>query len=77
MLHYSMSLPTSVVITGIDRMEILDQAINAAKTFQPMTQEQMTELLSRTTAPAKTGQYELFKTTTHFDSTAQNPAWLG
>jgi len=37
-LHYSMNLPTSTVITGIDSMEILDQAFEAVRTFKPMSQ---------------------------------------
>ena len=77
MLHYSMSLPTSVVITGIDRREILDQAIEAARTFQPMSQMQMVALLAKTRAAAMTGEYELFKTSPHFDGTAKHPEWLG
>src|SRR6201982_299425 len=35
-LHYSMNLPTSVVITGCDSMQILQQALQAARTFNPM-----------------------------------------
>ena len=35
-LHYAMNLPTSVVITGCDRMEILNQALEAARTFRPL-----------------------------------------
>jgi aryl-alcohol dehydrogenase-like predicted oxidoreductase len=77
MLHYSMTMPVSVVITGIDRMEILDQALNAAKTFAPIPPAQMAALLGRTRVAALDGTTELFKTTPHFDSTAQNPAWLG
>jgi len=76
-LHYALNLPTSVVITGIDSMKILDQAIEAAKTFQPMTQEQAASLLARTADAAKEGKFELFKTSMKFDSTAQNPKWLG
>ena len=76
-LHYAMSLPTSVVITGIDRPTILDQAIEAAKTFKPMNREQVTELLAKTKEVAMAGKYELFKTSSHFDSTAKNPDWLG
>jgi len=72
-----MSLPTTVVITGIDKMEILDQAIQAAATFKPMTEEQRTALLDRTKEAAAQGHYELFKTTASFDGTAHNPAWLG
>src|SRR5437763_12924154 len=44
-LHYAMNLPTSVVITGIDSPQILDQAFEAARTFQPMTKEQVAALL--------------------------------
>lgn len=76
-LHYAMSLPTSVVITGIDRPAILDQAIEAAKTFNPMNREQVTKLLAKTKEVAMAGKYELFKTSSHFDSTAKNPDWLG
>jgi predicted aldo/keto reductase-like oxidoreductase len=76
-LHYALSLPTSVVITGIDKLEILDQAFEAAKTFQPMNREQVAQLLAKTREVAMAGKYELFKTSSHFDSTAQHPDWLG
>src|SRR2546429_3213852 len=35
-LHYALSLPTSVVITGIDSLEIVDQAFAAADSFRPL-----------------------------------------
>ena len=35
-LHYAMNLPTSVVITGCDSLPILDQALQAARSFQPL-----------------------------------------
>ncbi|MEH2067842.1 MAG: aldo/keto reductase [Nostoc sp.] len=76
-LHYAMNLPTSVVITGIDSMKILDQAFEAVRTFKPMDQAQVTALLARTREAAAKGQYERYKTTTQNDSTAMNPAWLG
>jgi len=76
-LHYALSLPTSVVITGIDKPEILDQAFEAAKSFQPMNREQITQLLAKTKEVAMAGKYELFKTSSHFDSTAKHPDWLG
>ena len=76
-LHYSMTLPTSVVITGIDSMQILDQAIEAARTYKPMTKEEVAALLARTRIAALHGQFELYKTTSHFDGTAHNPQWLG
>jgi ABC-type branched-subunit amino acid transport system substrate-binding protein len=76
-LHYAMNLPTSTVITGIDSMEILEQALEAARTFKPMTQEQVATLLKRTADVAATGDYEQFKTTSEFDGTTHNPQWLG
>jgi aryl-alcohol dehydrogenase-like predicted oxidoreductase len=76
-LHYALSLPTSVVIAGIDKPEILDQAFEAVKNFKPLTREQMAQLLSKTKEVALAGKYELFKTSSHFDSTAKNPDWLG
>ena len=76
-LHYALSLPTSVVITGIDSMKILEQALNAAGTFKPLTRTKIASLLAKTAKPARNGEYELFKTTSHFDSTAKNPGWLG
>jgi predicted aldo/keto reductase-like oxidoreductase len=76
-LHYALSLPTSVVITGIDKQEILDQAFEAAKTFEPMNQKQVAQLLAKTREVAMAGKYELFKTSSHFDSTAKHPDWLG
>ncbi|MHC5599917.1 MAG: aldo/keto reductase [Nostoc sp.] len=76
-LHYAINLPTSVVITGIDSMGILDQAFEAVRTFKPMDQAQVTALLGRTREAAAKGQYERYKTTTQNDSTATNPAFLG
>lgn len=76
-LHYALSLPTSVVITGIDKPEILEQALEAAKTFKPMTQAQVAALLAKTKDAAMTGKFEKFKTDSRFDGTAKNPKWLG
>jgi len=76
-LHYALNLPTSAVITGIDSLKILDQALEAARTFKPMSKETLNRLLARTATAAATGRYELFKTDSRFDGTAQNPQWLG
>jgi predicted aldo/keto reductase-like oxidoreductase len=76
-LHYALNLPTSVVITGCDSMEILDQALEAVRTFRPMADAQIDALLARTTEAAERGEFELFKTTSIFDSTATHPEWLG
>jgi predicted aldo/keto reductase-like oxidoreductase len=75
-LHYSMSLPTSVVITGCEKMADLEQAIGAAQSFQPMDRARMTALLDKTRDAARTGRYERFKTSTQFDGTHSHPEWL-
>ncbi|HEY3899506.1 MAG TPA: aldo/keto reductase [Chthoniobacter sp.] len=75
-LHYAMSLPTSVVITGCDSMEILNQALTAARTFKPLDQEQVTRLLAKTGPLATAGKFEGYKTTQTFDGTVQHPDWL-
>ena len=76
-LHYGLTQPVSTVITGIDSMAILDQALDAARTFKPLTQAEINSLLDRTQVAASDGKFELFKTTSHFDGTAANPKWLG
>src|SRR5438128_4968760 len=76
-LHYALNLPTSVVITGVDSMEILDQAFQVMRTFRPMSDQDLQPLLAKTSASAAEGIFEPFKTTSIFDGTAQNPAWLG
>ena len=76
-LHYAMNLPTSVVITGCDSLPILQQALQAARSFQPMDPSQVTALLARTAKAAEAGQFELYKSTHQFDGTFANPQWLG
>jgi aryl-alcohol dehydrogenase-like predicted oxidoreductase len=76
-LHYSLSLPTTVVINGCETMERLEQALEAAKTFKPLTEVQMSSLREKTRQVAMTGRLERFKTSNIFDGTAKNPQWMG
>jgi len=76
-LHYALNLPTSVVIAGIDSMEILDQAFSAVESFHPLSNDELDALLAKTRQAAATGRFEPFKTSSIFDSTATNPQWLG
>ena len=75
-LHYALSLPTSVVITGCESVERVDQAVEAARTFKPLSSDQVAALLAKTRQAAATGQFEPFKTTDQFDGTAHNPQWM-
>jgi len=76
-LQYALSRPTSVVITGIDSMAILDQAFQAAATYNKLSDADIAAILKKTAPLAEDGKYEPFKTTPTFDSTAQHPEWLG
>ena len=75
-LRYSLSQPVAAVITGIDSQQVLDQDVQLATEFQPLTQQETAAILQKTAMAAAEGKYELFKTTSHFDSTAQHPEWL-
>jgi aryl-alcohol dehydrogenase-like predicted oxidoreductase len=76
-LHYALSMPTSVVITGCESVERVDQALEAARTFKPLSQSEISALMARTREASLSGKYELFKTSTRFDGTARNPQWMG
>jgi predicted aldo/keto reductase-like oxidoreductase len=76
-LHYAMNLPTSVVITGCDSLKILQQALDAARSFKPMNENEVAKLLAKTAPAAGKGEFERYKNTHDFDGTYQNPHWLG
>ena len=69
--------PRTVVVTGIDKPELLKQALTAVKEFKPLTREQVDALIAKTKEAAKSGRHELFKTHSRFDSTAKHAEWLG
>ncbi len=76
-LRYALSLPTSVVITGCDSMEILQQALAAGNGYTAMSSDEMNALRTRTAAHAgAAGELEGYKTTLRFDGTTSNPHWL-
>ena len=62
-LRYAMNLPTSVVITGCDSMQILQQALDTARSFKPLTKQEVASLLEKTASAAAKGGFEKYKTT--------------
>jgi len=76
-MHYCLNLPIAVQITGIVNQQILDQALEAVRTFKPMSEAEVASLLDRTRTAAEAGKYELYKTTANFDGTAHKPQTLG
>jgi predicted aldo/keto reductase-like oxidoreductase len=75
-LHYAMNLPTNTVITGCESMTILQQALDAARSFRPMNPDQVSHLLAKTAEVARAGQCEPYKTSHRFDGTYWSPQWL-
>jgi predicted aldo/keto reductase-like oxidoreductase len=76
-LRYSLSLPISAVITGVDSMTILEQALAVLRNFAPMSKKERSALLVKTAKAAEQGKYEPYKTTDTYDATTHNPNWMG
>ncbi|WNG26540.1 aldo/keto reductase [Cystobacter fuscus] len=76
-LRYSLSLPVSVVITGMDSMARVEQALKVARGFKPYTEKEIQALLARTEKAAQAGAFEKYKVSTHFDGTTKHPEWMG
>ena len=76
-LHYAMSLPISAVVTGCESLALLEQALEAARSFRTLSEAERSALLSRTADTAESGGSEGYKTTVMFDATSRNPHWLG
>jgi aryl-alcohol dehydrogenase-like predicted oxidoreductase len=66
-LRYAMSLPVATTISGMDSLEILEQNLNIARGFKPMSESEMAALRLRVRPTAADGRYELFKTTKQYD----------
>jgi aryl-alcohol dehydrogenase-like predicted oxidoreductase len=76
-LNYALTLPTSVVITGVETLDRLKQALEVAKAFKPLTEAEVAAILKKTEQVAAKGKYEKFKTGVSFDTTAKHPEYLG
>jgi len=66
-----------VVITGCDSVKVLQQALDAARSFKALDKAEVAQLLAKTAPVAAKGEFELYKTSNNFDGTAHNPQWLG
>jgi aryl-alcohol dehydrogenase-like predicted oxidoreductase len=76
MLHYSMHLPVAAVVTGIDSVATLDQAVTAAVSYRPLSDAQVASILARSAPLSIDGATERYKTTDEFDGTIAHPEWL-
>jgi uncharacterized protein len=66
-LRYTLSLPISSLVSGIDSLEVLRQNLKVAESFTPMSSEEMDALRKRMASHAGDGRYELYKTSKRFD----------
>jgi hypothetical protein len=62
-----MSLPVATTISGIDSIGVLEQNLEIAGGFVPLSEAEMKALRDRTRVAAGDGRYELFKMTTLYD----------
>jgi predicted aldo/keto reductase-like oxidoreductase len=76
-LHYAMSVPVTVTITGCESMANLEQALGVARNFKPMDAQQKMAVLQKTAPVAMAGKFEAYKSSHIYDGTVNNPQWLG
>jgi aryl-alcohol dehydrogenase-like predicted oxidoreductase len=67
-LRYTMSLPVTTVVSGMDSFAVLEQNLAIARGFTPMTDAERADVLRRTAAAAQDGRFERFKTAREFDA---------
>jgi predicted aldo/keto reductase-like oxidoreductase len=68
LLRYSMSLPIATTITGVSELSILEQNLEIAQGFTPMSDSEMQALRMRAKPYAGDGHVELYKTSIKFDN---------
>ena len=76
-LHYAMSVPVTVTITGCESVQNLEQALGVARNFKPLDGPQKLAVLQKTAPVSMRGKYEAYKSSEIYDGTTNNPQWLG
>lgn len=67
LLSYAMTLPVATTICGIDSLQVLEQNLEIARSFKPLSASQMQALRDQG-KPFNDGRYELYKSTVKYDS---------
>jgi uncharacterized protein len=67
-LRYAMSLPVACTISGVEEMHILEQNLEIAQNFVPMTPAEMQALRDRCRQYAADGRFEMYKASLKFDN---------
>jgi predicted aldo/keto reductase-like oxidoreductase len=76
-LHYAMSVPVTITITGCESMANLEQALGVARNFKPMDEQRKLAILQKTAPFGGAGKFEDYKSSHIYDGTINNPQWLG
>lgn len=75
-IRYALGLETSVVISGMENLELLRKNLAIVRAFKPFSDEERRALLARTEPASRSGEFEPFKTSAKYDGTVENPHWL-
>jgi predicted aldo/keto reductase-like oxidoreductase len=62
--RFAMTLPVSTVCSGMDSLEYLQKNLKTVRAFKPMTEDEMTTLLTGVIKFSMNGKYEEYKTYT-------------
>ncbi len=66
-LRYAMSLPVATTITGMEKMDVVEQNLKIAQDFEPLEPQEMQALRERCHRYAD-GRYELYKVSLKYDN---------
>lgn len=67
-LRYAMSLPIATLVSGMPTLGILQQNLEIARGFRPLTAAEMQALRTRCAMVAADGRFELYKTSKKYDA---------
>jgi uncharacterized protein len=62
-----MSLPVATTISGMERVEVLQQNLAVARGFTKLSDSEMTEIRNAARVFSADGRFELYKTTKKYD----------
>lgn len=66
-LRFALSQPLSSLVVGLRNDRDLNQALNAARDFKPLSPEEQQQILDKVKEVAGDGRHELFKTSKNYD----------
>jgi uncharacterized protein len=66
-LRFALSQPISAVVTGMTSQRDLNQALEVAREFKPMSADEQAAILAKLKEVSADGRHELFKTSKQFD----------